>query len=54
MANDRYNAAEADARWQKICGKRGIFATPNADLRKDYYVLARLRLRPTRHVLAAS
>jgi leucyl-tRNA synthetase len=39
MADDRYNAAEAEARWQKVWDERGIFATPNTDLRKKYYVL---------------
>ena len=39
MAIDRYNAAEAEARWQKVWDERGIFATPNKDLRKKYYVL---------------
>ena len=36
---DRYNAAEAEARWQKVWDERGIFATPNKDLAKKYYVL---------------
>ena len=46
MATDRYNAAEAEARWQKIWDERGIFATPNPSSRPDgstdkpkYYVL---------------
>ncbi len=39
MANERYNAAEAEARWQKIWDERGIFATPNDDVREKYYVL---------------
>ena len=39
MANQRYNAAEAEARWQKIWDERGIFATQNDDVRKKYYVL---------------
>jgi leucyl-tRNA synthetase len=39
MATDRYNARDAEARWQKIWDERGIFATPNDDLRKKYYVL---------------
>jgi len=33
MPIDRYNAAEAEARWQKVWDERGIFATPNDDLR---------------------
>ena len=36
---DRYNAAEAEPRWQKVWDERGIFATPNKDLGKKYYVL---------------
>jgi leucyl-tRNA synthetase len=46
MPTDRYNAAEAEARWQKIWEERGIFATPNPPARKGapadkpkYYVL---------------
>jgi leucyl-tRNA synthetase len=39
MAPDRYNAREAEARWQKIWDERGIFATTNADPRPKYYVL---------------
>jgi len=39
MANERYNAAEAEARWQKVWDERGIFATKNDDVRKKYYVL---------------
>jgi leucyl-tRNA synthetase len=39
MAIDRYNAAEAEARWQKVWDERGIFATPNTGVRKKYYVL---------------
>jgi len=39
MATDRYNAAEAEARWQKIWDERGIFATKNEDVRNKYYVL---------------
>jgi leucyl-tRNA synthetase len=39
MTTDRYNAAEAEARWQKIWDERGIFATPNTDVRNKYYVL---------------
>src|ERR1700732_4645383 len=34
MATDRYNAAEAEAKWQKIWDERGIFATRNKDVRK--------------------
>src|SRR6202142_1578113 len=39
MANERYNAAAAEARWQKVSDERGIFATKNDDVRKKYYVL---------------
>ena len=39
MAIDRYNARDAEARWQKIWDERGIFATQNADPRPKYYVL---------------
>jgi len=39
MPIERYNAAEAEARWQKVWDERGIFATPNANLGKKYYVL---------------
>jgi leucyl-tRNA synthetase len=37
--NDRYNAGEAEARWQKVWAERGIFATVNDDPRPKYYVL---------------
>ena len=36
---DRYNAREAEARWQKTWDERGIFATQNDDPRPKYYVL---------------
>src|SRR5579871_4229454 len=39
MPIERYNAAEAEARWQEVWDERGIFATPNKDLGKKYYVL---------------
>jgi len=39
MANDRYNARDAEARWQKIWDQRGIFVTRNDDPRPKYYVL---------------
>ena len=39
MATDRYNAREAEPRWQKIWDERGIFATRNDDPRPKYYVL---------------
>ncbi|HKS86387.1 MAG TPA: leucine--tRNA ligase [Pseudolabrys sp.] len=37
--NERYNAREAEIRWQKIWADRGIFATKNDDPRSKYYVL---------------
>jgi len=36
---ERYNAAEAEARWQKVWDERGIFATPNEHSKPKYYVL---------------
>ncbi len=39
MTIDRYNARDAEARWQKIWDERSIFATKNDDPRKKYYVL---------------
>src|SRR5271167_320476 len=39
MPIERYNAAEAEARWQKIWDEREIFATRNDDPRPKYYVL---------------
>ena len=39
MTAERYNAAEAEARWQKVWDERGIFTTKNEDPRKKYYVL---------------
>jgi leucyl-tRNA synthetase len=39
MAVERYNAREAEPRWQKIWDERGIFATANDDPRPKYYVL---------------
>jgi leucyl-tRNA synthetase len=37
--SDRYNAREAETRWQKTWDERGIFRTPNDDPRPKYYVL---------------
>ena len=37
--NERYNAREAEARWQKLWDARGIYATKNDDPRPKYYVL---------------
>jgi leucyl-tRNA synthetase len=39
MTSDRYNAAEAEPRWQKVWDERSIFATRNDDPRPKYYVL---------------
>src|SRR5499427_1800385 len=39
MTSERYNAREAEARWQKVWDERGIFATRNDDPRQKYYVL---------------
>jgi leucyl-tRNA synthetase len=39
MRPDRYNAREAEPRWQKIWDERGIYATSNSDPRPKYYVL---------------
>ena len=39
MTPDRYNAREAEPRWQKVWDERGIFATQNDDPRPKYYVL---------------
>src|SRR5271166_6635800 len=39
MTTERYNAREAESRWQKVWEGRGIFATRNEDPRPKYYVL---------------
>jgi leucyl-tRNA synthetase len=39
MTIERYNAREAEPRWQKVWEDRGIFATSNDDPRPKYYVL---------------
>src|SRR5437660_4765378 len=39
MTTERYNAREAEPRWQKVWDDQGIFATRNDDLRAKYYVL---------------
>jgi leucyl-tRNA synthetase len=39
MTTDRYNAREAEPRWQKTWEDHGIFTTRNDDLRPKYYVL---------------
>jgi len=37
--NERYNAGEAEKRWQRVWDERAIFATRNDDPRPKYYVL---------------
>ncbi len=39
MPTERYNAAEAEPRWQRVWDERGIFATPSRNLDRKYYVL---------------
>ncbi|MGE3148490.1 MAG: leucine--tRNA ligase [Pseudorhodoplanes sp.] len=39
MSNERYNARDAEPRWQKAWDEKGIFATANDDPRPKYYVL---------------
>jgi len=39
VKSDRYNAHEAEPRWQKAWDQAGIFATQNDDPRPKYYVL---------------
>ena len=39
MSTDRYNAREAEPRWQTVWDEQAIFASPNADPRPKYYVL---------------
>ena len=39
MATERYNARDAETRWQKVWDDQGIFATRNDDPRPKYYVL---------------
>ncbi len=39
MSTERYNARDAEPRWQKTWDERGIFATANSDPRPKYYVL---------------
>jgi leucyl-tRNA synthetase len=39
MTAERYNAREAELRWQKVWDERGVFATRNDDPRPRYYVL---------------
>ena len=39
MTTERYNARDAEPRWQKIWDERGIFNTKNDDPRPKYYVL---------------
>ena len=39
IKNERYNAREAEIRWQRAWAERSIFATKNDDPRPKYYVL---------------
>ncbi|MGD0634416.1 MAG: leucine--tRNA ligase [Beijerinckiaceae bacterium] len=39
MSTERYNAREAEPKWQKIWDERGIFRTGNEGSRPKYYVL---------------
>jgi leucyl-tRNA synthetase len=39
MTTERYNAREAEPRWQKVWEDQNIFATGNEDTRSKYYVL---------------
>jgi leucyl-tRNA synthetase len=39
MTNERYNARDAEPRWQKVWDERGIFTARNDDPRPKYYVL---------------
>jgi leucyl-tRNA synthetase len=39
MTTERYNARDAELRWQKVWDERSIFATRNDDPRPRYYVL---------------
>ena len=39
MSIERYNAREAEPRWQRVWDERGVFETRNDDPRAKYYVL---------------
>ncbi len=39
MRSERYNALEAEPKWQRIWRERDTFATNNEDPRPKYYVL---------------
>src|SRR6476660_3660912 len=39
MTTERYNAREAEPRWQQVWDERGIFRSRNDDKRPKYYVL---------------
>ncbi|HQS50199.1 MAG TPA: class I tRNA ligase family protein, partial [Xanthobacteraceae bacterium] len=39
MTTDRYNARDAEPRWQKIWKDRGIFRTRNDDPRPKFFVM---------------
>jgi hypothetical protein len=42
MDSERYNAREAEPKWQRICEEKEIFRTRNDDPRPKYYVLEML------------
>ncbi len=48
MAVERYNAREAEARWQKVWDERGIFATPNDPPSRPSGATARQAADPSR------
>src|SRR5215218_3661923 len=39
MTTERYNARDAEPRWQQVWAERDIFASKNEDPRQRYYVL---------------
>ena len=39
MSLERYNAKDAEPRWQAVWAERGLFTTRNDDPRPKYYVL---------------
>ena len=39
MTNERYNARDAEQRWQRLWDAQSVFATKNSDPRPKYYVL---------------
>jgi leucyl-tRNA synthetase len=50
MTVERYNAREAEARWQKVWDEQGIFATRNDDPRPKFpYPSARIHMGQVRN-----